>query len=210
MDQENNNLTFKGLYKKAFKKDPLIDFKKPEAYISAIITIIILIFLFILYQSNNIDTITSIIQNLLLYIAAGLIGMLGFIISGLSIISGTLGKEKVEHIKANGTFENLLSILFSFYYIGIVIGFLIVIYFVTYIIISIDIEMNFIFYIIWGGLISYGFLFSIFYSVSLLNTCIQIFILNYGYEVNKSKIDNNKKSLEKIDIDIEFNFFAFT
>ncbi len=126
-----------------------------------------------------------------------MIGMLGFIISGLAITGGTLSTEKVTHIKNSGKFNSLLSILFSYYYIGVVIGISLILYFVTYIIISIEIKIYIYIYLITSFILSYLFLFSIFYSISLLGTCIKIFILNYDNYVYYKKEEEN--------IDIRFN-----
>ncbi|MBC2581389.1 hypothetical protein [Clostridium sp. DJ247] len=194
MDLLKNPLEFKDLYKKAFKKNPLFDGSKIEVKLAMAFTIVSLILLWILLIKNNDTSITSILLNLMLYIGSGLISMLGFIISGLAIASGTINNKIAHRMNIKGKFDSILAILFSFYYIGRVIGLVIICYFLAYIVVSIDLPIISWLYFIVAFILAYGFLFSVFYSVSLLKTCLNLFVLNYKYwfiEQSEEKSEEN-------------------
>ena len=196
MEKFDDMITFKSMYKDSFKKNPLCDLKKLEVKLSIISSIIFTIAMILLVRNNDVTNLTEVIKNLLLYIGAGLISMLGFIISGLAIASSTISNKMAYNIDKQGKFKNILSILFSFYYIGKVIGFLIVTYFICYIFISIEIPINLFLYYIIGIFLAYGFFFTIFYSVSLLETCLNLFTLSYKYW-RKYEIKENNSLLEE-------------
>lgn len=196
MEKLDDMITFKNMYKDSFEKNPLCDLSKPEVKLSIVSSIIFTISMILLVTNNDVASLTEVIKNLLQCIGAGLISMLGFIISGLAIASSTISNKMAYNIDKQGKFKKILSILFSFYYIGKVIGFLIIIYFICYIFISIEVPINLYLYYIIGIFLSYGFFFTIFYSVSLLETCLNLFILGYKYWRN-SEVKENYSLLEQ-------------
>ncbi|WP_214658760.1 hypothetical protein [Candidatus Formimonas warabiya] len=153
--------------------------------------------------TNNIDSINAITQNVLLNTLIGLLGLLGFIVSGLAIIAGTIGNKAAYQMDRLGKFESLISILFSFYYIGFVIGILIFIYFVSFFVFNLNIAINIWGYLLVEFVLSYGFFFAVFYSVSLLGTSLHIFVINYLYSKEDESVTsiNNHISLINHKID---------
>jgi len=166
-------------------------YNQTESKISFLFTLVIMGMLYIVYQNSEFDTFMELIQNLLQIAIESSIGMLGFIISGLAIFTGTITNRLVKNINNDEKADALIGILFSFYFIGAVIGLSIVIYIVTYIIIF----SNFIFRIPWflisAFIVSYFFLYNIFYSISLLGTCLRLFFVSYKYS---DEIKNDKDS----------------
>jgi len=192
MQYKTKHLKFKSLYKEAFDKNPLLDYTKIECYLSVIMSIITVIILYFLYKQNSASVLTGILQNAILYTGICLLGMLGFIISGLAIISGTVSNKIADEINKDGNFDTLLSILFSFYFIGAIIGFSSILYFISYFIVFLNFKFILILYLASAFILIYLVFFSILYSVSLLGTCINMFVINYNYSVNcDTKSDNS-------------------
>ena len=189
---------FRELYKKAYKdtRNPLFAFKKFECYASFIVAgVVTFAIYFIGITNTDIASIKSTLQNYTLYIAAALLGMLGFLVGGLAIISGTVSNKVAQTMNKAGAFDALLSVMFSFYYEGAVIGALIFLYFVAYLALSIGWVFNFLFIkiliLVFAFLLSYGLSFAVCFAVSLLGTCINMFIINYNFSCNASGTDDN-------------------
>ncbi|MGR0330349.1 hypothetical protein COI41_15555 [Bacillus toyonensis] len=196
MDKESFEFhDFKSLYKLSKsiseeKKEPIFNYKEFEVYFSLICSVIltiVIVFFVITNLENNMSFIVSTTQNMLLYTIAGLIAMLGFIVGGLAIISGTMSSKVIQVIIDEKKYEYLLTVLFSFFYIGFIIGILIVLSIILYFVIAINIKFYFFIYILITLLMSYGVFFTLFYTVSLLGTCINIFIINYIYSQEEIK-----------------------
>lgn len=202
--------TFKELYQKLGKPKYIINIKKFEVYFSIICSLILFIINYYFVTSNldnNISFIVTTVQNMLLYSIAGLLGMLGFIISGLAIISGTIGNKVTHEIIIEKKSKSLLSILFSFYYLGFVVGILLIICMCCYFIMGINFKFYFYWYIIISLFITYGFFFSIFYAISLLGTCIHMFMINYIYsQPNTNAMSKtNKNEVELVFKDLRID-----
>lgn len=177
---------FKTLYKQSFDRNPLIDFRKFEAYFSLICSFVFSVLGIILLNTNEIETVVSVIQQVLLGTAIALLGMLGFIVSGLAIIAGTIGSKVAKQMETEGKFGSLINILFSFYFIGFIIGILIVAFFFSYFLTTLGLSFNAIIYVIFTFILAYGFFFAVFYAVSLLGTSLNIFVINYNYSKGNS------------------------
>ena len=198
-------LSFTELYRLSFEKCPLFDIKKFEVFESIICALISCIFGCVLIVTNTVGSITLITQNILLYTSMGLLGLLGFLVSGLAIISGTVSNKVASNIDAEGKFNSLISILFSYYFVGAVIAGLVAVFIGTYFIISLEVPLYKFTYIILNLVLSYGFFFVLFSSVSLLGTSIDIFRISYLYSkeektqmedrVNSSLVDHKIDAL---------------
>lgn len=188
--------TTKEMYNMSFEKNPLFDMRKFECYMSLIFTVILtLIVYFHVITNSNIEFITSNAKNIILNATFGFLGMLGFIISGLAIISGTIGHKVTKNLIRENKFKSLITILFSFNYLGYVIGFLIVLFISCYFILSIRTPFLEYIFLVFTAVASYGLFFAVFYAVSLLKTCLDIFVINYIY--SDERIDSSiAKELE--------------
>lgn len=178
--------TFRSLYKYLNKPKHIFNFKKFEVYFS-IICSLILAGINYEFVTTNIDSnmpyIIATIQNMILYTIAGLLTILGFVVSGLAILSGTIGYKMTHQIIIDENIKILYSILFSFYYIGFVIGILIVSCIFCYFIMGINLPFNMLVFQLASFILAYGLFFTIFYAVSLLGTCINMFGLNFIYSL---------------------------
>lgn len=184
MKDIKDNLTYRSLKAKVNPPNYFIDIKKFEVYFSLIcacILSIVLLFIVIYSDSNEITDIIEISRSVLLSATFGLLGLLGFIISGLAIISGTIGNKITTKIIQENKYKSLLSILFSFVYIGRLIGILIVVLITAYYLTSVPMSFNTYLFIGFVFILSYSLFFSVFFAVSLLITCINIFQLSYIY-----------------------------
>lgn len=203
MEYKTGYLSFSDLYKLSFDNSPLINMKRFECYMSFIFSIIITIVMYNLHLTNDFTSLNPMLQELFLNIGVALLGMLGFIISGLAIISGTVSNKIAHEINKEGKFQSLLSILFSFYYIGTIIAILILMYFFSYLVISLKLDFQIYVYLFLSFVLSYSLAFAVFYSVSLLGTCINMFVINYNY--SKPIDDSSTKELDEYFNDLRIN-----
>lgn len=203
---------YRSLFKTLGKPKYIFDIKKFEVYFSVLcsllITSVVSIFAFTNIQVGKTDTIVTTTQNILLNATFGLLGMLGFIISGLAIISGTIGYKVTRQMIIEEKFKSLLSILFSFYYIGRFVGILIIFFIGAYFSLGISLPFNLYFYLIVCLALSFSLFFAIFFSVSLLGTCINMFVLNYLYTTDTIVPEQTNRADEQF-FDARINAMTF-
>lgn len=192
------NLTYKSLKDKVKRPNYFIHIKKFEVYFSLICAFALTSLLFVIVinsDSNEIIKMIDVSRSVLLSSTFGLLGLLGFTISGLAIITGTIGNKMTKKMIQENKFDSLLSILFSFVYIGRLIGILIVVLIITYFLGSIPLPFNTYLFVGLSFLISYCLFFSVFFAASLLMTCINIFQLSYIYSEDMSSKNNEEVSM---------------
>ena len=153
-------------------------------------------FVFILYFSinnNEIDVVNSIFITLTKDIAIALIGFLGFTVSGLAILTGVISQKVVQKVISTNKKDHLEKILLSFYFLGIVIGVVIVGLFLLYLISSSSLDFDIRWVIAIALIFSYFVIFIIFYSVKLIGNCLEIFfIVNEAEPELKKNADVNQ------------------
>ncbi len=142
-----------------------------------------------IFNYVNIDEFNEVIRNTTMAIFASLIGLLGFAISGLAILTGTITNKVISKINEDKLITHLINVLYSFYFIGAFIGISIMSFIAMYLMSFPDIVATNFSVIILSFLLSYLFSFSIFYSIALLGTCLRIFLLSYKFTHN----DDNKE-----------------
>ncbi len=125
------------------------------------------------------------IRPVILTILGGFFSLLGFTISGLALLTGTIGTKVITKISEEEKIENLISVIFNFYFCGVIIGATTIISILTYIVTFIQLPLNLYLFCVWTFIYTYLVIFSITYSVMLLGTCIRLFLLQYFY-MNKS------------------------
>lgn len=175
--------TIRDVEKKKKSLPALINIKEFESWFSLVLSIFFLVILIAFINSNNndMDYIVSTSQNMLLYLISGLIGMLGFIVAGLAIMLSTTSKSVLNKVIKEKKFDYLISVFASFVFIALVIVLLIIICMALYFIMGINFPFINWLYIVIAFLLTYLVFFTLFYVVSLLGTCINIFILNYSF-----------------------------
>ena len=163
-------------------------YNQTESKISFILSIVIVAALCVVYHHSNFDKYMDLLDTITMFALESSVGMLGFIISGLAIFTGTITNRLVKNINSDEKIDALIGVLFSFYFIGMIIGINVIIYIVVYIFLVSDFVFTLYRLIIVGGICLYLYIFAIFYSVSLLGTCIRLFFVSYKY----SKSDDDK------------------
>lgn len=143
---------------------------------------------------TNITGLNESIKNICLYLGSSLVGLLGFVIAGLSILTGTLGFSIAKKIDDENKANSIVGIFFSFHFIGMIIGIQIVLFFFSYFIMFIEKDLSIKWLLILSIVLSYLFTFSIFYSIGLLGTCLRMFLINYKYN---DKLTREKEILKK-------------
>lgn len=156
-------------------------YKSKEALISLIVSMASSIIWFKIFNYVNIYEFNEIIRSITMTIFASLIGMLGFAISGLAILTGTITNKIISKINDNELIRHLISILYSFYFIGAFIGTSIIAFIIMYLMSFPDILATNFSVVTLSFILSYLFCFSIFYSIALLGTCLRIFLLGYKF-----------------------------
>ena len=86
--------------------------------------------------------ITYKLTNILGIILGGGFGLLGFLVGGMAIIVGSIDQSTITIIDKDGKYENLLSIIFRFYYDGVIIGLLIIISIINYFLLMLPLKFN--------------------------------------------------------------------
>ncbi|NFQ86808.1 hypothetical protein FDG04_16205 [Clostridium sporogenes] len=177
----------------------IINFTKIETVASFIIGIIVAVIVINLYHLIEINDFNNLIRTLTKDIGIALMGMLGFVISGLSIMTSAISNKVVKLIDKSGCFDKLIGIFSSFYFDGLIISITIITYLFGYIISFLKIPINKWILFISTFICSYLLCFIILYSVSLLKTCIEIFKISYKF----SECHDMSKSYEKNINDID-------
>jgi hypothetical protein len=165
-----------------------------EGIFSIILAVITIIVFFVLYNHVNIVTFNEIIKDISLAVIAGLISVLGFVVGGLAIITGTINERVIFKINKKGLAQYLIGILFSFYFLGYVIGLTLIAFSFLFLLSFIDsILVTTANLIVITFIYGYLFWFIIWYSIALLGTCLKIFLVNYRFS------DNNDLTIESIE-----------
>ena len=190
-------------FKKYNKWDDLVDFTSFECELALMFTVIFLTIIIVFRIYSNFKCFEIAFQNVTLYIASALIGMIGIILAGIAVIIGLLNKDAFNEIeKINGK-NSVDKVLVSFEFLTFIIGTQIIIFFLTYIILysPFNLPPQIIFYLIFAALF-YIFTFTIFYTIGLVSNSIKIFFIKIMY----NEISENEKNLylEVNEIRIEF------
>ncbi|MGH4051263.1 MAG: hypothetical protein ACREVX_07905 [Clostridium sp.] len=191
MDIENKS-SFLFLLKQSKKIKEVISIKDYEVWISLVVSLGSSFLIKNLYNIIPVSEFNNLIRVLTSNIAVMLVTLLGFSIGGLAIISGTLGSKLVQKIEKEDKMINLIGILFSFYFIGFIIGITIIIFLLLYICSYFPYAINIKGLFALVLIATYLFSFSIFYSVSLLGTCIRMFKINYDFSRDRDELEESK------------------
>ena len=161
-----------------------------ESMVSFFVAIIFTVIVYAAFGTNLNEQTNELFRELSFNISLALIGLLGFTISGLAIFTGTITNKLVKDIDDDCKGANIINILYSFYFIGgidaVEIILLFGVYLLTYTSFAFCICATYIIFFI----ISFLFLFIVLYSVSLLGTCINLFLVGYKYFLNRNEKNN--------------------
>ena len=154
---------------------------RKEAIVSLFFSLLICVVLIFLYKDVTDAAMTNTLKNILVMLIPGLIGLLGFLVTGLAMMASIITREAVRKIDEMEKAKSLAGILFSFYFEGFVIGLNILCMIFSYIILDFPASFNVYCLIGVSFFLAYIFWFSILYAISLLGTCINFFFVNVYY-----------------------------
>lgn len=191
MEKQNNvedyfstkKTTFRALLESTKKWKEI--YNQAESKTAAVFAIIILIVLCINYYHTDFSVYIDLLKEITMFAIQSSVGLLGFIISGLAIFTGTITNKLVKNINSDKKADSLIGILFSFYFIGMIIAVSVAVYLIAYIFLNSNFMFSIIKLIISASICLYLYFFTIFYTVSLLGTCIRIFFVSYKYSKDK-------------------------
>lgn len=188
-----NDSSYEKLIKMKKYKD-VYDFSSLECRIAFIVTIILDIIFAICSYHMGIDVVVDKCVALLDNIGISLIGFLGFIVTGLAILTGAISSKVVRRLKDRNKMDILERILLSFYLIGLISAFLIVSAFILHFTIAIPVKSILVIDIIFMTIFSYLITFTFFYAVKLIGNCLELFyIVNSMLSVDDSIVDYKAK-----------------
>ena len=148
------------------------------------LTLVTVILLKNLYGRSYAEALV-IIEPFVLALIAGLLGLLGFIISGLAIVLGMVTDQALKRIDNDKQADSFVNILFSFFFEGAIIGTLIIllaaVYFGYHEILPIEIARSWWCWQLWYlcfALVVFVSYFSILYAIGLLGTLLGMFFVN--------------------------------
>ncbi|EGP4716674.1 hypothetical protein M4I74_01455 [Enterococcus faecium] len=191
MGRRNNKKNIEDFYSQNRYIDYLLStetykdlYRSKEAVISIILSSVLTLFVsMLIYLSPTIETNEQLISLLTLAVGS-IVGLLGFIIGGLALIVGSIGKKMIGVINDSGNFIELLGIVFRFYFIGSVLGASVIIHIFTYLIILLPFDYNLILSIVMTFFNGYAFFFSLISSIMLMGSCIRLMLLQYALDKN--------------------------
>lgn len=171
---------FQLLFKtKKFKE--IYNIKCFEVYISLIFTISAYFLSEYLYDNVNFNDVLESIKTVTIGIATSFISLLGLIISGLAITTGSISQKVAKNIEEGKKADALMEIMYSFYFISFFIGLTILMLFALYFLTFTNLEIDLFTFRLLFSLVVYFVSFDIFYSISLIGTCLSIFLVYYKF-----------------------------
>lgn len=182
------------------KYKDIYDFSSIECRIALLFMIIINIvfYLSVKYQDSE-----YIISNYILHldsICMSFIGFLGFIVTGLAILTGAISSTVVKKLQERSKIESLEKILLSFYLLGLVSAFIIVISLILHFINLLHYNSILLINITLLSFISYLIIFAILYAVKLIGNCLELF-----YIISNMQIVYDAKENKKVDLKQKYN-----
>ncbi|WP_419750628.1 hypothetical protein [Terrisporobacter petrolearius] len=160
-----------------------VDYKSMESIIALLMTMIFVFISECINLYEKFDIFQPALQNIAIYVAAALIGMIGIILAGISIVICSINKENrkvIERLNGENTLEELLV---SFEFLAFIVGIQILVYFCLYLILYSELPLlpKLPFYII-VILLVFNLTFTLFYTVQLVGNSIRIFIISKKYD----------------------------
>lgn len=152
-----------------------------EALLSLIMSAIACLIFYFFIKSVEFSEVISVSREILINLFSALIGMLGFIIGGLAILTGTISNKVMRELNKLKKIKSLIGILYSFYFTGFIIGVTILVsisvYLLSFVPSTYFLQITFV----WVFIIGYLFSFSIIYSIALLGSCLRVMLINYKF-----------------------------
>ncbi len=159
------------------KYQDLYDISSLECRVALLSTLFLDIIFALCAHCIGLDNTVGKFIEMLDNIGISLIGFLGFIVTGLAILTGAISSKVVKRFQDGNKIMALERILLSFYLIGLVSAIIITSTFFLHFIVIIPIHSIWIIDIILLSLFSYFIIFTIFYAVKLIGNCLELFYI---------------------------------
>lgn len=156
-----------------------------EAFVSLVLSIGLTLFM-VFIITNSTGNISDKLLDLLGVQIGTLLGLLGFLIGGAALVTGSISVSMMKTIDKNKQFHQLMALLVPFYLLGVIIGISFFIALFTYLVVLTDFPFNKFLVFIISFFNLYFLFYSLISSIMLLGTCIRILILRYKLETLKS------------------------
>lgn len=171
-------------------------YSSKEGIISLVLSLILSGYIYFLISSFPKINMTANLTVILGIILGCSFGLLGFLVGGMAIITGSIDQETISIVDKAGKYKYLLAIVFQFYYDGFVIGTLILISLINYFLLLLPFKFSIIWLILLAFINSYLFFYSLILSIMLLGTAIRLMNLRHMFykQVNKMKKGNEKRN----------------
>lgn len=157
------------------KYKDIYNFQSIEGIVSLVGSILITIAICTVISQASNDDVNTIIRSLTKDIGIAMIGLLGFIVAGLAILTSAITSKIMNIINKKDKLIVIERIFLSFYLLSFITAIAIMSSFFLYTISFFNSKINYKVLIITTFIFSYLIIFIIFYSVALLGNCVQIF-----------------------------------
>ena len=153
-----------------------------EAKVALCCAIFFTVDVYFLSLSATFSEMVDVLQNILGILISGMIGLLGFLVTGLAMMASIITQKAVRKIDSDGKTKSLAGILFSFYFEGAMVGLnvFLMTFFYIFLAFIVSIRLQTFIFAILG--IAYVFSFTVLYAVTLLGSCINFFFVNVYYD----------------------------
>jgi hypothetical protein len=195
-----------GRFKENKKWKDYFNFKSFECKMSFILMVIIIFSFKFLDVYNKFGFYITSLQNITIYVAQALIGMLGIILAGIAIIVSVLNKDSLSSIEKINEKGSIQRVLVSFEFLIFNIGIGIFVFFLINLILYSHQKMIPIFWFYFVlAVISYFLAFIIFYTISLTGNCIRVFFINDLY----TNISLEEKGIYEIANEVRIDYLLY-
>ena len=184
-------------FKESKKWKELFDFKSLETNVALVFALISIPLFNLILNTATIDDINNIARALSKDIGIAILGLLGFLITGLAILLSSVTPNVVSNLEKIKKDNLLYRIFLGFYFEGLLIGFTILLLFTSYLITYVHLPINSNLFLTITFISIYLVVFILFYSISLIGNCISIFRLVNKF--NDLKIDTNSNMISPED-----------
>lgn len=152
-----------------------------EGKLALVLSVILAYIFYCVLINKTVEEFNDILFNISIAMIACLISLLGITLASLAFVISVMSKETIKNLADKGEINTIDSILFTFYFLGWIIAIGILIYII---ILALSLSLIPIYRVavyVMGLIAVYVTLFIIFYTVSLCDTCINMFYVNFIY-----------------------------
>lgn len=177
----------------------IINIKESETQIALFLSLVLCVMLYLIGFYNDISEYADLLQNIMICLIGGFIGMTGFSLAGMTMMVSLFNKKQIELIEKNNGSGVVEQIMRSYAYLAFISGINTFVLVITSILISCDKkQLPLVLLIIFTFVVSYLSFFDIFYAVALVYNCISLFEISklYNEDVRERSIENMANSIK--------------